>query len=113
MSARACVLATALTARVLCADMLLRGMRYTKAALLVFGAGAVLGLAVVSARLDAFARVASMTMALGIAALPLTIFADLRRRGMANRAPKAKPRRSAKRGTRKGTPAKRSTRRKR
>jgi hypothetical protein len=88
-------------------------MRYTKAALLVFGAGAVLGLAVVSAQLNAFARAASVAMALGIAALPLTIFADLRRRGMASRAPKAKPRRTATRGMRKGAPAKRGARRKR
>ena len=54
-------------------------MRYSKWALLVFGAGALLGLAVVSAGLPRLGRVASATMAAGIAALPVALVADWRR----------------------------------
>ena len=56
-----------------------RGMRYSKSALLLFGAGLVLGLAVVSANLGGLARVASLAMAAGIVLLPVAIVADLRR----------------------------------
>jgi hypothetical protein len=54
-------------------------MRYSKWALLVFGAGALLGLAVVSVGLPRLGRVASMTMAASIAALPVALVADWRR----------------------------------
>jgi hypothetical protein len=74
-------------------------MRYSKLALLVFGAGCVLGLVVVAVELPGLARVASLAMALGIAALPVTILMDLRRRS-----PAAKP---APRRKRRGTPTKR------
>src|SRR5580704_12175710 len=50
-SATAAELATAAGAPVICAGMFLSRMPYTKAALLVFVAGAVLGLAVVTVRL--------------------------------------------------------------
>src|ERR1700730_9301121 len=50
-SATAAELATIAGGRVICAGMLLSGMRYTKAALLLFGAGSVLGLVVVSVKL--------------------------------------------------------------
>ena len=55
-------------------------MRHTRHALLVFGAGALLGLAVVSANLSGLGRIASLTMAAGIALLPVALFADWRRR---------------------------------
>jgi len=54
-------------------------MRYTKFALLIFGLGLVLGLVVVAAEITAPQRVASGVMALGIAALPIGILADLQR----------------------------------
>ena len=47
------------------------GMRYTKAALLIFGAGILLGLAVVAAELAGIERVASGVMALGLVLLPV------------------------------------------
>jgi len=66
--------------------------------LLLFGAGAVLGLAVVVGEVWPLARVASGLMALAIAALPIAVVADLRRRFAAPppaaRAP-ARPRRQA------------------
>jgi peptidoglycan/LPS O-acetylase OafA/YrhL len=53
------------------------GMRWTKAALIVFGVGLALGFAVVvdggHPRLE---RAAAATMALALAALPLALFAD-------------------------------------
>ena len=54
-------------------------MRYTKAALLVFGGGLLLGLAVVAGELKPLQRVASGLMALGIAAIPVGMIADWRR----------------------------------
>jgi hypothetical protein len=51
-------------------------MRYSGWALLVFGAGGVLGLVLVSANLTALGWTASATMAAGIAALPVTLVAD-------------------------------------
>jgi hypothetical protein len=54
-------------------------MRYSKRALLVFGAGAALGLVVVSVELPGLGRIASLTMAVGIVLLPLALFADWRR----------------------------------
>ncbi|HXC89035.1 MAG TPA: hypothetical protein VNV18_02620 [Stellaceae bacterium] len=53
-------------------------MRYTKIALLTFGAGLILGLVVVVAELDALARVASGLMALGVVAIPVGLVADWR-----------------------------------
>ena len=55
-------------------------LRWTKIALLVFGAGGLLGLAVVSVPLPRLARVASAAMALGIASLPVALIADWRRK---------------------------------
>ena len=55
-------------------------MRYSKWALLLFGAGALLGLAVVSAGLPKLGRVASLAMAAGIVLLPVGFIADWRRR---------------------------------
>jgi hypothetical protein len=79
-------------------------MRYSKWALLIFGAGAVLGLAVVSAGLPRLGRVASLTMAVGIALLPVALVADWRRSnappklGRGRAKPKSKRRAPAKRG---------------
>ena len=70
-------------------------MRYTGYALLVFGAGLLAGLGLIAADLTAFGPLASGLMALGIAALPMTILADWRRAAKppAKRRPaKAKPR---------------------
>ena len=52
-------------------------MRYTRMALLTFGAGFVLGLVVDVFETFRLARVASGLMALGLLALPLGIAADL------------------------------------
>ncbi len=59
-------------------------MRYTKTALLTFGAGLLLALIVVAADLVKFQRVASAAMALGIAAIPIGMIVDWR---LATRAP--------------------------
>jgi hypothetical protein len=83
-------------------------MRWTKIALLAFGAGSVLGLAVVSVPLPRFARVASAAMALGIATLPVALIADWRRKTPA--APARRRRKAA--GQRcTATPRRRSPRR--
>jgi hypothetical protein len=52
-------------------------MRYTKTALLTFGAGLVLGLIVVVVDLGALARIASGLMALGLIGMPIGIAVDL------------------------------------
>jgi len=54
-------------------------MRYAKMALLAFGLGLLLGLVVIVAEIKALERFASGLMALGIAAIPFGIIADLRR----------------------------------
>ncbi len=54
-------------------------MRYTKAALLVFGCGLLLGLAVIAGEIKSLQRVASGLMALGIAAIPVGMITDWRR----------------------------------
>ena len=54
-------------------------MRYTKAALLTFGAGLVLALVVVAIDVPGLERVASAAMALGIAAIPIGMAIDWRR----------------------------------
>ncbi|MGH7046660.1 MAG: hypothetical protein ACREE2_09785 [Stellaceae bacterium] len=53
-------------------------MRYTKIALLTFGAGLLLGLAVVVLEIDRLDRVASGVMALGLLAVPLGMIVDWR-----------------------------------
>ena len=73
-------------------------MRYTKIALLTFGAGLVLGLVIVVAELDRFDRLASGLMAVGLALIPIGMAADWRRaaktaRRPAKRRAKAAPRR--------------------
>lgn len=60
-------------------------MRYTKIALLIFGAGLVLGLVVVVVELDRFDRAASGLMALGLAAIPVGMIVDWR---LATKSPK-------------------------
>jgi hypothetical protein len=82
-------------------------MRYTKMALLAFGLGLLLGLVVIAAEIKALQRFASGLMALGIAAIPLGIIADLRR---AARARLRKPRRRAKAPVRRSFPAARRRR---
>ena len=77
-------------------------MRYTKTALLMFGAGLVLALVVIAAELDRFERVASAVMALGIAAIPIGMAIDWR---LATRAAARPPRRPAKPRTRRPAPA--------
>ena len=51
-------------------------MRYSGWALLLFGAGGVLGLVLVSTNLTSLGWTASATMAAGIVALPVTLVAD-------------------------------------
>jgi len=51
-------------------------MRYTKAALLVFGLGLVVGFVVVVGEFFEWERVASAVMALGLVLLPVAVFAD-------------------------------------
>jgi hypothetical protein len=83
-------------------------MRYTKAALLTFGAGLVLGLIVIAAELDRMQRVASAAMALGVAAIPIGMAIDWR---LATRTPRPTSRRRGKAGTRRNvTPARRRPR---
>jgi hypothetical protein len=54
-------------------------MRYTKAALLAFGCGLLLGLVVIAGEIKSLQRVASWLMALSIAAIPVGMVADWRR----------------------------------
>jgi hypothetical protein len=77
-------------------------MRYTKTALLTFGAGLVLALVVVATETQGLQRVASAAMALGIAAIPIGMVVDWRR---ATRAPRSLPGRRAKPRTRRTAPA--------
>ena len=67
-------------------------MRYTKSALLTFGAGLVLALVVVATETQGLARVASAAMALGIAAIPIAMAVDWR---LATRVPQRTSRRRA------------------
>ena len=83
-------------------------MRYTKLALLTFGAGLVLALVAVAADVRAVHRIASTAMALGIAALPIGMAVDWR---LATRASRPTSRRRGKAGTRRNvTPARRRPR---
>ena len=72
-------------------------MRYTKAALLTFGAGLVLALVVVAIDVPGLERVASAAMALGIAAIPIGMAIDWR---LATRAAQRSSRRRGKPRTR-------------
>ena len=83
-------------------------MRYTKTALLMFGAGLVLALAVIAAELDRFERVASAVMALGIAAIPIGMAIDWR---LATRAARRPAKRRGKPRARRTTPVARRPRR--
>jgi hypothetical protein len=76
-------------------------MRYTKAALLTFGAGLVLALVLVATETQGLERVASAAMALGIAAIPIGMAVDWRQ---ATRAPRSSPGRRAKPRTRRTPP---------
>jgi len=51
-------------------------MRYTKAALLLFGLGLVLGFALIVAEVPGFGWIASSVMALALLALPVGLLAD-------------------------------------
>src|SRR3954447_20874743 len=51
-------------------------LRYTKAALLIFGLGLAIGLVVVVGEFSAWNYLASAVMALGLVLLPLGLFAD-------------------------------------
>jgi hypothetical protein len=83
-------------------------MRYTKATLLIFGLGMLLGLAVVAAELGGIERIPSGVMALGLALLPVALVADgrafallkLRRKPPKARRAPARRRRSPARRTR-------------
>jgi hypothetical protein len=77
-------------------------MRYTKTALLMFGAGLVLALVVIAAELDGLERVASAVMALGIAGIPIGMAIDWR---LATRAPGRPARRRGKPRTRRAPAA--------
>jgi hypothetical protein len=77
-------------------------MRYTKTALLTFGAGLVLALVVVATETEGLARVASAVMALGIAAIPIGMAVDWR---LATRVPRRPSGRSRKLRRRRIAPA--------
>jgi hypothetical protein len=96
-------------------------MRYTKAALLLFGLGLVLGFVVVVGEFSHLEWVASALMALALVLLPVTLFAD--GHGMAllgwiaarlarEKRPKSR-RRSRPAGARRKPPARNATRRRR
>jgi hypothetical protein len=76
-------------------------MRYTKAALLTFGAGLVLALVMIATETQGLDRIASAAMALGIAAIPIGMAIDWRR---ATRVPRRSPRRRGKSRTRRTAP---------
>jgi uncharacterized membrane protein len=76
-------------------------MRYTKTALLTFGAGLVLALVVVATETEGLARVASAVMVLGIAAIPIGMAVDWR---LATKPPRRSSRRRSKPQTRRTAP---------
>jgi len=84
-------------------------MRYTKTALLTFGAGLVLALIVVAAEIDGLQRLASAVMALGIAGIPIGMILDWR---LATKAPRRPARRRGKARTRRPSSAARRRTRK-
>ena len=63
-------------------------MYYTKTALLTFGAGLVLGLAVVVIEIDWLSRVASGLMALGLMTIPIGMIVDWRLATKSTRRPR-------------------------
>ncbi len=75
-------------------------MRYTKIALLTFGAGLVLGLVVVVVEINPLGRVASGLMALGLAGIPLGMILDWR---LATKAVRKPAKKRAKSPTRRST----------
>jgi len=77
-------------------------MRYTKAALLIFGVGLVLAMIVVAAEIKPMQRIASTAMAFGIAAIPVGMAVDWR---LAIRAPRSATRRRDKAPTRRNVPS--------
>ncbi len=88
-------------------------MRYSGYALLVFGAGGLLGLALVSTNLTRLGWTASATMAAGIALLPVALVADwwshrpwrkqpAKRRPRARQQRRSKPSSPRRRGSRSG-----------
>jgi len=83
-------------------------MRYTKLALLTFGAGLTLALIAVAVDIVQMQRMASTVMALGIAGIPIGMAVDWR---LATRAARPTPRRRGKAGTRRNvTPPRRRPR---
>ncbi|MGH7065222.1 MAG: hypothetical protein ACREET_14190 [Stellaceae bacterium] len=83
-------------------------MRWSKIALLMFGAGLLLGLAAIAADIGWPERPASALMALGIAALPIGMAVDWRR---ATRTPRPARKQRARAPTRRpGTSARRPAR---
>jgi hypothetical protein len=88
-------------------------MRYTKAALLLFGLGSLLGLAVVAAEIFWLGRVASGIMALGLVLLPLALIADGRGFAMLRLRRKPKKRRAPVRRSTRSRPPARTARRSR
>jgi hypothetical protein len=76
----------------------LLGMRYTKTALLTFGAGLMLGLVVIAFEIKSLQRVASGLMAFGIAAIPIGMVVDWRRATQpVRRVPRRRPSPSSRR----------------
>jgi xanthosine utilization system XapX-like protein len=75
-------------------------MRYTKIALLTFGAGLVLGLIVVVVGIDLLDRVASGLMALGLIGIPVGMIVDWR---LATKVERRPAKRRAKAPVRRGT----------
>jgi hypothetical protein len=55
---------------------MLRALRYTRIALLIFGSGMIAGLIVVAGEFSAWQRPAAGLMALGLVLIPLGLFAD-------------------------------------
>lgn len=81
-------------------------MRYTKSALLLFGFGLLLGLAIVSADLLRWGWTASTAMALGLVLIPVGAVLDVRRRAKRGNGRAVSRKRPARRTTRRNkTPA--------
>ncbi|HUC70966.1 MAG TPA: hypothetical protein VMS01_07240 [Stellaceae bacterium] len=76
-------------------------MRYTKIALLTFGAGLILGLVVVVVEIHPLDRVSSGLMALGLVGIPVGMAVDWRLATKAERRPAKK--KGAKTSVRRGT----------
>ena len=85
-------------------------MRYTRLALLTFGAGLLLGLVVVAANLSGVARIASLAMAAGVVLLPFALIADWwRHRPWNDLKPKPKARATKKRAASRQRPRPKSS----